>query len=45
MLDKERIRELLTLLIPANNVKERIRLVAALTESLRPVLEDKEELA
>ena len=44
-MDKERIKELLSSLITANSVKERIRLVAALNEVLRPMLKDKEESA
>ena len=42
-MDKERIKELLRSLINANSVKERIRLVAALNEVLRPVLESDQD--
>ena len=37
-IDKERVKELLLELITAGGLKDRIRLVAALNELLRPIL-------
>ena len=42
-MDKERIKELLKLLIHAGGLKERISLVAALAELLRPMLESDQD--